>query len=210
MIAAILFGLLLSAQEPRESGVTPPQLTFKVEPEFSAEARSAGVQGTVVLDLVVSSLGRAENIQVVSPLGFGLDEKAIAAISRWKFRPAEKDGKPVNAAATVEVNFRFVGQHFDSKLEQRRAAYNRAVSTLSGKTQGRTEQAVKSLTVLVEKKFPPAIYAMGVLLQQGTHVPRDADKALAMFRESAAKHHGPSMYEIGKRTLAGSDGFAKG
>jgi len=41
-------------------------------------------------------------------LGLGLDEKAMEAVEKWKFRPGYKDGKPVTVAATVEVNFRLL------------------------------------------------------------------------------------------------------
>jgi protein TonB len=40
------------------------------------------------------------------PLGLGLDDKAIAAVSQWKFDPAQKDGKPVAAAIGVQVEFK--------------------------------------------------------------------------------------------------------
>jgi TonB family protein len=45
---------------------------------------------------------------VLRGLGLGLDEKAIEAVSRWKFRPALRNGHPVRAAATIEVNFRLL------------------------------------------------------------------------------------------------------
>jgi periplasmic protein TonB len=45
---------------------------------------------------------------VVHSLGLGLDEKAIDAVGHWKFRPAYRNGKPVAATATIEVNFRLL------------------------------------------------------------------------------------------------------
>jgi periplasmic protein TonB len=89
-------------------GVTAPQLLYKVEPEYSEEARKAKFQGTVVLYVEVDPSGHAINPKVIRSLGLGLDEKAIEAIRKWKFKPGYKDGKPVTVAATIEVNFRLL------------------------------------------------------------------------------------------------------
>jgi TonB family protein len=87
-------------------GVTAPALLEKVEPEYSEAARAAKFQGTVLLYIEVEPTGVAGNIQVRRSLGLGLDEKAIEAVSRWRFRPGRKDGVPVPVAATVEIHFR--------------------------------------------------------------------------------------------------------
>ncbi len=89
-------------------GVTAPRLTYKVEPEYSEEARKAKYQGTVVLAVEVWPDGGAHNIRVLRSLGLGLDEKAIQAVEKWKFVPGKKEGKPVRVAATIEVNFRLL------------------------------------------------------------------------------------------------------
>lgn len=89
-------------------GVSAPTLVFKVEPEYSEEARKAKFQGTVVLYVVVDEKGQPRELRVLRPLGLGLDEKAIEAVTKWRFRPGYKDGKPVPVAATIEVNFRLL------------------------------------------------------------------------------------------------------
>ncbi|HZT32024.1 MAG TPA: energy transducer TonB [Bryobacteraceae bacterium] len=89
-------------------GVTAPVLLFKVEPEYSEEARKAKYQGTVVLYVEVDPNGKPRNLRVVRSLGLGLDEKAIEAVNKWRFRPGYKDGHPVTVAATIEVNFRLL------------------------------------------------------------------------------------------------------
>jgi TonB family protein len=89
-------------------GVSAPTLLFKVEPQYSEEARKAKFQGTVTLYIEVDPSGRATNIRVVQSLGLGLDEKAEEAVKQWKFRPGYKDGKPVTVAATIQVNFRLL------------------------------------------------------------------------------------------------------
>lgn len=62
---------------------------------YTEAARAAAIEGTVILDLIVDETGRARDIAVVQGLGHGLTEAAIAALSRCRFTPGEKDGAPV-------------------------------------------------------------------------------------------------------------------
>jgi TonB family protein len=84
---------------------TAPVVLFQVEPEFSEEARKAKLQGVVMLYAEVDTNGRLRNIRVTRGLGLGLEEKAIEAVKQWRFRPGTRDGKPVVAAASIEVHF---------------------------------------------------------------------------------------------------------
>ena len=87
--------------------VSAPVLVHSVDPEFSDEARRAKFQGVCLISIIVDAQGNPMNPRVVRPLGMGLDEKAIAAIKQFRFRPAMKDGRtPVPVALTVEINFR--------------------------------------------------------------------------------------------------------
>lgn len=88
--------------------VSAPAILMKVEPEYSEEARKAKFQGTVVLMIVVDEHGMPRNLRVIRPLGLGLDEKALEAVQKWRFKPGMKDGHPVATEATVEVNFRLL------------------------------------------------------------------------------------------------------
>jgi TonB family protein len=89
-------------------GVSPPSILFKVEPEYSEEARKAKFQGTVLLFVVVDEKGNPRDIKILRPLGLGLDQKAVEAVEKWKFSPGKKDGKPVAVQAQIEVNFRLL------------------------------------------------------------------------------------------------------
>ena len=89
-------------------GVSAPSVLYKVEPEYSEEARKAKFQGTVVLFVVVDEKGNPTSLKVLRPLGLGLDQKAIEAVEKWKFRPGMKDGRAVPVQATIEVNFRLL------------------------------------------------------------------------------------------------------
>ena len=90
------------------AGVTAPVVLYKIEPEYSEEARKAKYQGVVVVAVIVDPAGRVTNPRVIRSLGLGLDEKAIEAVRKWKFRPGYKDGRPVAVTAQIEVSFRLL------------------------------------------------------------------------------------------------------
>jgi TonB family protein len=86
-------------------GITAPVLIYKTDPEYSAEARAARLEGVVTLALVVGADGRASEISVRKSAGMGLDQNAIAAVIGWRFKPAMKDAQRVAVESTVEVYF---------------------------------------------------------------------------------------------------------
>jgi TonB family protein len=87
--------------------VTAPVPTFQPEPGYTPKARHHKIQGTVVLWIVVDRQGNVTDARETSkPLGDGLDEKAIEAVKKWKFRPATRNGVPIAARVTVETTFR--------------------------------------------------------------------------------------------------------
>lgn len=86
-------------------GIAPPRTLRTSEPDFSEEARQAKYQGTMTLFLVVDSSGAVRDLQIGTPLGMGLDDRAVNAVSGWKFQPGTKDGRPVAVQIAVEVDF---------------------------------------------------------------------------------------------------------
>jgi protein TonB len=91
---------------PGRGGVTQPRAIYDPDPDYSDAARKAKYQGSVLLWLVVSADGRPHDIRVQRSLGMGLDEKAVAAVSTWRFQPATLNGQPVAVEVNVEVSFR--------------------------------------------------------------------------------------------------------
>ena len=87
-------------------GVSAPQVIFQVEPEFSEEARKAKTAGNVLVNLWVGTDGKPSHVHVIRGVGMGLDEKAVAAVEQYRFRPAMENGKPVAVQLNVEVDFR--------------------------------------------------------------------------------------------------------
>lgn len=86
-------------------GVSAPTIVYRVEPEYSEEARKARYQGTVVLQTVIRRDGTVDVVNVVRSLGFGLDQNAIQALKQWRFRPAMYNGSAVDVTINIEVNF---------------------------------------------------------------------------------------------------------
>src|SRR5262249_7688606 len=80
------------------SGVTPPSVLSRVEPQYTEEARRARCEGTVVLEVIIKRDGTVNVLRVVRGLGFGLDESAVQALKQWQFKPGMRDGIPVDVA----------------------------------------------------------------------------------------------------------------
>jgi TonB family protein len=91
------------------NGVSVPVVIQKSEPEFTEEARLAGVDGSVRVSLVVDANGNPTDLKVTRPIGFGLDEVALQNVAGWKFNPGMKDGVAVPVSTTVSVNFALQG-----------------------------------------------------------------------------------------------------
>lgn len=87
-------------------GVSAPRPVFDPDPEYSEEARKAKYQGSVLLWAIIDAEGRPRNLRIARSLGMGLDEKATEAVSKWRFEPALKDGRPVAVQISIEVVFR--------------------------------------------------------------------------------------------------------
>jgi TonB family protein len=106
----LLFLTALAAAEPPVfrpgPEVTAPFVVAKAPPAYSDEARLAKLEGSVLLSLVVGADGQPRDIQVVRPLGLGLDENAVENVRAWQFKPGTKKGVPVDVLVNEEVFFR--------------------------------------------------------------------------------------------------------
>ena len=91
------------------AGSTPPELFYRRQPEYTAEARARKYQGTAVIEILVGADGVPREPRVIAPLGYGLDRKALEALCDWRFHPARENGRPVARRATVELAFRLSG-----------------------------------------------------------------------------------------------------
>jgi TonB family protein len=89
-----------------EGATTPVNILDKPRPEYTAEGRSLKIEGDVVLEIVFLSNGSIQVNRIVSGLGHGLDETAMRAAQQIKFKPAKRDGQPVDFPARVRIEFR--------------------------------------------------------------------------------------------------------
>jgi TonB family protein len=89
------------------SGIELPRLLREVKPQYTADAMRAKIQGTAVLDCVVTAEGTVGECQIVRSLdsSFGLDQKAVEAAKQWRFVPGKRLGQPVPVLVTIELTF---------------------------------------------------------------------------------------------------------
>jgi TonB family protein len=115
LLLPIVYGSLTQAQSQKDAKqdlthpVTPPKAVYSPDPEYSEQARKAGLQGACLLSLTVQSDGTPTDIQVTKSLGMGLDEKSIEAIRNWRFEPARRDGIAIPGKITIETTFHLGG-----------------------------------------------------------------------------------------------------
>lgn len=103
---SLLFGVQQAPLEVQpDSGVIPPAPVHTPNPGYSEEARRARTQGELALWLAIGNDGRVEDAVLVRPLGSGLDEQALETVSTWRFKPATKDGVPIQVIVYAEVSF---------------------------------------------------------------------------------------------------------
>jgi protein TonB len=90
-----------------------PGFVKRVLPRDPRAAREMGREGTVVLRLAIDAQGRLEAVEVAESAGFGFDEAAIEAVRASAFRPAVRDGRPVESLALLPVKFVLKGSGDD-------------------------------------------------------------------------------------------------
>jgi TonB family protein len=88
------------------SGIEAPRLLREVKADYSEEARRRGIEGEVVLEVIVRRDGTVGDVTVLRRLGAGLDERAVQAVRQWRFAPARRLGAPVDVIVEVAVAFR--------------------------------------------------------------------------------------------------------
>jgi TonB family protein len=195
IVAGLQLGCLIAGE------VSPPRVLHRVEPRYTREARANGIQGTVLIEVSVDETGKAGNITVLSPIGFGLDNRAVEAVRQWTFRPGLRGGTPVKSVATVEVKFRIFHRRFDPAAEDRRNSFNLAVDAIQRKQQ--TSETLETLRRLALQKYVPAMYLYGRLVDAGDGFPQDRELALHLVFEAAQRGYASAMFDVGRMMMEG-------
>lgn len=86
-------------------GVSEGMILHKEIPQYPPEAREAHLQGFVVLHAVIGKDGHLQDLQVLNPVGMGLEDAAAVAVSKWTYRPHSLQGNPVEVDTQITVNF---------------------------------------------------------------------------------------------------------
>ena len=89
----------------RGTGTLMPRIISNPNPDYTEAALKAGVHGSVIIKLTVGKDGNVRDLKVLLGLGYGLDESAMKAVQSWKFKPALRDGIPIDCAVAVELDF---------------------------------------------------------------------------------------------------------
>jgi TonB family protein len=85
--------------------VEGPKIISQVNPEFTQCARDEKFTGTNVVSLEVDKTGAVRDVQIVQPIGCGLDDAAVRAVRQWRFAPAKRNGEPVAVLVEVEMSY---------------------------------------------------------------------------------------------------------
>ncbi len=85
--------------------VKPPEKIVFPSPQYTEIARKARIQGVVIVEAIIDKEGNVTNVKVLKGLPMGLDQSAVDAVKRWKFKPATLNGKPVAVIYNLTVNF---------------------------------------------------------------------------------------------------------
>jgi TonB family protein len=185
---------------PIKGGIRYPVQISKQEPKYTDEAKAACIAGTILLQLVVDEEGAATQIEVLRPLGFGLDENAVNAVLQWRWRPGTRNDKPVKVASKVEVNFQYVCPVSD-KADKQRTAFNAALRAVQGGDPDKL--SLKEARDLASEKYPPGMYLYGKVLEAGRGVTADPDRGFHLIEEAANKKYGPALYEVAMARIQG-------
>ena len=166
------------------AGVTPPRVIYEPQPEYSEEARSARHEGICTLWLIVGVDGTPSDVRVVKNIGMGLDEKAVEAVRRWRFQPAEQNGKPVPVKIAVEVDFHLYQRPKSPKMAE--------------------------LSKNAAAHDPKAEFELAQAYLQGHGVPQDQEEGMVLLEKASNHGLAQAQFALAERIVhSNSPDYAK-
>jgi TonB family protein len=171
--------------------VIPARLVVSTSPVYTAQARETGIEGTLVLQVVISPQGKITNASVLSPLPCGLDAQALAAVPQWKFQPATMDGELIPLITTLDVLFRLPYTAANHEMRQQHLLLRqRSID-------------VEQVRGMASRGVMGAVELLGEWRVQGTAVPKDVPGGLAAIRFAADHSNARALNFLGQAELMG-------
>ena len=151
---------------------TPPRAIYSPEVEYTDRARNAKLEGICTVSLIVGLDGKPSNVVVIKKLGMGLDERAVETLSRWKFEPGRRNGKPVMSHLTLSLQFKLFGAD---------------------------TQKVFDLSEKANSGDANAEFELANVFLEGRNIPKDETKGMALLERAARSGHAQAQFQMGQR-----------
>ncbi|HYM76199.1 MAG TPA: tetratricopeptide repeat protein [Candidatus Dormibacteraeota bacterium] len=155
------------------AGETPPREIYSPEVEYTEEARQAKFEGSCLVSLVVGIDGTPSKVEVSKKIGMGMDERIVATISKWKFDPGRRYGKPVISRLNLTLNFKLFG--------------------------GNTEKFFQ-LSEKAKAGDPAAEFELANAFFEGRDIPKDESQGTALLQRAARSGYPQAQFQMGERT----------
>jgi TonB family protein len=104
LVQSAVFASSLPQERPSKD-VTTPTVVSEVKPDYPESVKRERIQGNVTLEAVVKRDGTVGDVTVKKALHPELDEAAVTAMKKWRFKPGTKNGKAVDVVVDVEMTF---------------------------------------------------------------------------------------------------------
>lgn len=178
-------------EEPVERGpdVSPPRMTNL--------ANSQGIEGSVILPVVVSSAGRIVKTETLRPAGYGFGPEARKSVEKWRFTPARKANCPVAYAAIIEIKFELPSHPAAIRRRELLAKYNRAVTGIRNPDPAVSSKAREELLALSKSEFAAAQFTEGMFRLHGQAFPVDKEAGLAKILAAAKQQLPAAVGQVG-------------
>ena len=177
------------------------KLKHRVEPEYTKQATDAKIAGRVRLTATIGIDGEAHDIKVMSPLGYGLDEKAVQAVSKWRWEAPERDGEKVPMEATIEVNFQLGALRPSEEAslhEEARANFNEGYHYLKGDIVPQDVRKGRYYFIRASAEgFAPAQHLLGMMYLNGEAGPQSDAEAFQWMKKSADQKYAKAQFYVG-------------